>query len=175
MWLLRRALYCRAVCCADRMDDPSRSQSWSLHLSVWSSSSPGYCLRVVFPANAAKADVARRGVDRLGVTRGRAIAAAVVRRAEMRAAFEDLAGNFDLRLAGVVACGLRSTARVLRNAAGLRAVGLVLGRPPIGGPRPRLAEHVVDAIAVWRECRHRRRARIPILSEVLVGEGALPG
>src|SRR6188472_3252309 len=43
------------------------------------------------PNDAAKADVARRGVDRLALAGGRAIAQAVVRRAQMRAALDHLA------------------------------------------------------------------------------------
>ena len=46
--------------------------------------------------HAAKSDVARRRVDRLGMTRGRAVAAAIARRAQMRAALEHLARNFDV-------------------------------------------------------------------------------
>ena len=46
--------------------------------------------------DAAEADMAGRGVDRLGVARGRAIAAAIVRRAQMRAALQHLARNADL-------------------------------------------------------------------------------
>src|ERR1700732_1573918 len=93
----------------------------------------GYC-RWTFVApwsnDAAEPDVARRRVDRLRMARGRAIAAAVIRRAQMRAAFDDLARNLDLRLAGVVAPILAPAARILRNAARLRCVGFMLGGPP---------------------------------------------
>ena len=49
------------------------------------------------------------------------------RSAKMRAAFKHLAWDLDVRLTGVVARGLRSAARIFRNAARLRCVGLVLG------------------------------------------------
>ena len=71
--------------------------------------------------HAAEADVARGGVDRLGVARGGPVAAAIVRRAQMRAAFQHLAGNADFRLARIVALGLRPAARILRHAARLGA------------------------------------------------------
>src|ERR1043165_8710778 len=125
--------------------------------------------------DAAKADVARRRVDRLRVPSGRAITAAVVRRTQMRAALEHLAGNANVGLTGIVARRFRSAPRVFRDAARLRCVSLVLCGPPIRGPLPHVADHVVDAVAVRRECRHRGRARVTIRFEILVWEGSLPG
>src|SRR6516165_4967213 len=55
------------------------------------------------PDDAAKTDVAGGGVDGLGVARRRTVAAAIVRRAQMRAALQDLARNADVRLTVVVA------------------------------------------------------------------------
>src|SRR5580765_5008407 len=46
--------------------------------------------------------------------------------------------------------------RIFRNAAGFRRIGLVLGREPVTGPLPDIADHVVGAIAVRRKRRHRR-------------------
>src|ERR1700709_962316 len=57
------------------------------------------------PGDAPEADMACRSVDRLGMTRGRTIAATVIWRTEMRAAFKHLARNPDVRLTRVVACG----------------------------------------------------------------------
>src|SRR5262249_10608887 len=76
--------------------------------------------------DAAKADVACRGVDRLRVARRRPVAAAVIGRAQIGAALEHLARNLDVRLARVAALHLAATARILRDAAGLRRVRLVL-------------------------------------------------
>src|SRR5262249_35091303 len=120
-------------------------------------------------------DVGRGRIDRLRVARGRAIPAAVVRRAEMRTALQNLARNPDVRLAGVVARGFRPAARVLRNAARLRRVGFVPGRIPIRGPFPHVADHIVEAVAVRRKGGDRRRALEPVEREVLVREIALPG
>ena len=92
------------------------------------------------------------------MSRGRTIAPAIVRRAEMRAPLKDLARNSDVGLAGVVAVAFRPATRIFRNATRFRRVGLVLGREPIAGPLPDIADHVVDAVAVRREGRHRRRA-----------------
>src|SRR5262245_56671062 len=100
--------------------------------------------------------------------RSGAIAAAVVWRAQMRAALEHLAGNPDVRLTGVVARGLRPAPRILRNAAGFWRVGLVLVGPPVRGPLPHIADHVVDAVAVRWECRHRRGTRVAVGLKVFV-------
>src|SRR5688500_17104301 len=82
--------------------------------------------------DAAEPHVARRRVDRLGEARGGPVAAAVVRRAQVRAALEHLAGDSDLRLAWVVAALLARPARVGRDAARLLTRGGVSGPIPIG-------------------------------------------
>src|SRR5690349_4483879 len=92
------------------------------------------------------------------MARGRPIAAAVVWRAEMRAAFEHLAGNLDLRLARVVALLLPPAAWVFRNAAGFWRISFVFWRVPVACPFPDIADHVVEAIAVRRKGSHRRGA-----------------
>src|SRR5438045_5261662 len=94
--------------------------------------------------------MAGRGVDWFGVARSWSIAAAVIRRAEMRATLQDLARDPDLRLAGVVARLLTPAARVLRDAAGCRGIGCRSGGPPIGRPLPHIADHVVEPVAVWQ-------------------------
>src|SRR6266481_2978406 len=53
--------------------------------------------------DAAEPNVTRRRVHVFRMAGGRAVAAAVIRRAQMRAAFDDLAGNLGGGLAGVVA------------------------------------------------------------------------
>src|SRR5262249_26442992 len=126
----------------------------------------------LFSDDTPKSEMARGRIDRLRMARGRAIAAAVVWRAQMRAAFDDLAGDLDVGLAGVVAPLLASPARVLRHAAGLGRVGLVPRRVPIGGPFPDVADHVVHAVAIGRECPHRRGTLVAVGREVLVRECA---
>src|SRR5215470_1333673 len=93
----------------------------------------------------------RRRVDRLRVARRWSVAAAIVRRAQVRAALEDLARNPDGGLAGVVALLFTPAARVLGNAACLWRIGLVAGRVPVAGPFPDVADHVAKAVAVARE------------------------
>src|SRR5215218_9496219 len=116
-------------------------------LSISPRSSGEICLLMVcpFPDDAAEADVARRRIHRLRMARGGAVAAAVARRAQVRAALDHLARDPDLRLARVVATGLAPTARVLRDAAGLRRVGFVPGCEPVRRPLPDVADHVVEA------------------------------
>src|SRR5215469_437172 len=88
------------------------------------------------PDDAAEADVARRGVDGLGVTRRRTVATAVVRSAQMRAALQHLARNADVRLAAVVTTILRRAAWILGGAAGSGRGDLMTGGVPVGGPLP---------------------------------------
>src|SRR2546423_4015206 len=96
--------------------------------------------------------MACRGVDWLGMTRGRSIAAAVVGSTKVRAALKHLARDPDVRMTRVVAGGLGPAARIFRNAARLRRVGFMLLRVPISRPFPDIADHVVQAVAVGREC-----------------------
>src|ERR1700761_7048896 len=102
--------------------------------------------------------MARGSVDWLRMTRSRPVTSAVVRRAQMRAAFDDLSWNFHIGRSGVVAVDLAATARILRDAASLHGVCLMLWRIPIGRPFPDVADHVVEAVAVRRKCADRRRA-----------------
>src|SRR5215475_11131485 len=111
--------------------------------------------------------MAHAGVDRLRVAGGRAVAPAVVRRAEMRAAFDNLPWNPYPRIAIVVALAFSAATRVLRNAAGLRRIRRMPGREPVRGPLPHIADHVEQAIAVGRKCLNRRGARVAVAREVL--------
>ena len=108
-----------------------------------------------------------------GMPRRRAVTAAIVRGAQVRAAFDHLARDLDVRR--VVARGLGPTARVLRDAAGFGCVGLVLWRIPVGRPLPHVADHVVDAVAVRWERRHRRGSFVAVERKILVRKTALPG
>src|SRR5690242_14904986 len=100
------------------------------------------------------------------MARGRPITAAIVRRTQMRAALQDLARNFDIRLAGIVTLILSPAAGIFGNAARLRCIGLMPGGPPVGGPLPDVADHVVDAVAVRRKGRDRRGALESIPTEI---------
>src|SRR6185437_11090196 len=111
--------------------------------------------------------MAGRGVHWLRMTRGRAIAVTVIWRTQMRTALEHLARNPDVGHASVVACVLATATGVHRDTAGLGGIGLMFRRVPIDGPFPHVADHVVDAVAVRRECSHRRRAFVTVMPEVL--------
>src|SRR5690349_12276603 len=113
-------------------------------------------------------------VDRLCVSRCRPVASAVVRRAQMRAALDDLAWNFHVGGSGVIAVRLAGTTRVLGDAAGLCGIRLVLWRIPIGGPFPDVADHVVHAITIRRECADGRSALKAVRIGVLARKVALP-
>src|SRR5437899_5187459 len=108
------------------------------------------------------------------MTRGRTIAAAVAGSAKMRATFKHFAWNPEVRLTRVVARALGSAARILRNAADFWRVGFVLLRIPIGRPFPDIADHVVQAVTVGRECGDGRSAFEAISRKILVREITLP-
>src|SRR6478609_938536 len=114
-------------------------------------------------------------VDGLRMARSRPVASAVIRRAQMRAAFDDLLWNLHIGRSGVVAVVLTPAARVLRNAAGLRRIRPMLWRIPVGRPFPDVADHVVEAIPIRRECGNRRRAFKTVGIGVLARELTLPG
>src|SRR5215469_865701 len=109
------------------------------------------------------------------MSRGRAIAAAIVGRAEMRAALQHFSRDTNVGLTWIKTVGLGPATRVLRDATGLGRIGLVPGGPPVGGPFPDIADHVVEAVAVRRKRRHGRGALIAVLAEILDREVALPG
>src|SRR5258707_10666222 len=119
--------------------------------------------------------MARGGVDRLRMARCRPVTSAVVRRAQMRAALDDLPWNFHIGRSGVEAVGLAAAARVLRNAAGLCRIRLMFWRIPVGGPFPDVADHVVQPVPVWRESSHWRRAFKAAGLGVLARKFTLPG
>jgi hypothetical protein len=103
----------------------------------------GYApVRLSRPDNAAEANVAGGGVDRVCVTGGWPIAATIVRRTKMGAAFEHLTRNLQLRLCGVVADFFQSATRIVGNAAGFLSPGRVVRIVPVRSPLPHVADHV---------------------------------
>src|SRR5262245_37265648 len=115
-----------------------------------------------FTHDAAEAEVAGRGVHVLRHARRGAVALAVVRRAQVRAAFHDFARDaLALRGAGIDAVFARAAARVGDRAAGLRDPAVVL--VPVDGPLPHVAGHVVEAVAVRRERADRRGPLVAVL------------
>src|SRR4051794_27044998 len=98
-----------------RSRETSRTPS-SMRSNITSSSVMG-CVNAFSP-DAAEAEVTCRCVDLLGMARRRPIASAVVRRAQVRAALNDLARDPDVRRGRVVAAVLAPAARVLRDAFG---------------------------------------------------------
>jgi hypothetical protein len=85
-----------------------------------------------------KPDMARGGIDCLGVARCRTVTAAVVRRAEMGAALQYLAWNFDLWLGRIVAVLLASAAITVDTI----AAGEARDRDSRGRPLP-----------LWQGCK----------------------
>src|SRR5689334_21646953 len=73
--------------------------------SSWSSFTP-------ISNDASEADVAGRSIDRLGVARCRPVATAVIGRAKMRASLQDFPWDPDVRLAGIEAGALGTSARI---------------------------------------------------------------
>src|SRR5262245_39019961 len=109
------------------------------------------------------------------MTRGRSIAPAIVRRAKVRTALDDLAWDPAERLQRVVAVMLGAAARILRDAARFCRIGSVLRHVPVAGPFPDIADHVVDAVTIGRIGHHRRGPLEAVVAAVLERKVALPG
>src|SRR5262245_37378867 len=129
---------------------------------------------IPFTDDASKSDVARRRIDGLRMTRGGAISAAITWRAQMRAAFQHFARNFDVGLTRIVAVGFGSTAGIFRYATRFWRIGLMLRRVPVAGPLPYVADHVVEAVTVRRKCSHRRRPFVTAGTVFLMRKFTLP-
>src|SRR3990170_5546808 len=86
------------VCVARMADAPnSASKAPDTIISNRSMSSPPRSIQASrLSLDAAEAEMAGRGIDRLGVARRRAIATAIARRTEKRAALDHLARNLDV-------------------------------------------------------------------------------
>src|SRR5262245_59170269 len=109
------------------------------------------------------------------MARRRAIAAAVVGRAQERPSLEYLAADLDLGLTGVEALPFAAATGISGDAAGLRCLRAVVPGVPVGRPLPDVADHVIEAVAVGREDANRRRAPVAVRAQVLVGKRPLPG
>src|SRR5262245_35203681 len=107
--------------------------------------------------------------------RGRAITAAIIRSAKMRAAFEHLARNLDVWQARVVVCFLGLRAQLVRSAAWALRLRIVQRRVPVGGPFPDIADHVEETVAVRRKGGDGRGPLVAIGCQILPREFALPG
>ena len=79
------------------------------------------------PDDAAEPEMARGSVDRLGKTGRRTVAPAIVRRAQVRASFDDLSGNPNFRLARIVAVRFAGAPRIAGNTTGFHDFVRVLG------------------------------------------------
>ena len=126
--------------------------------------------------DASESKVARRGVNRLGHPRGRTVTAAVIGRAQIGPALDHLAWETQRELTGLDALRLlaaddRIDTRHGRAAAGrpIRRWSTVRGIP-VCRPLPHVADHVVQAVAVGRECSDRGGASVAIECEVLRAE-----
>src|SRR6266480_3088718 len=125
--------------------------------------------------NTPEADMARRGINRLGNTCRRAITQAVIRRAEEGPAFEHFSWDADLWLCRINTLLSCPPSRIDRDAA---RPGRVCWMPllvPVRRPFPHIARHVIQPIAIRWEGAHGRRPFIAICHQVLPGELPLPG
>src|SRR6188768_2966282 len=97
----------------------------------------------------------RGGVDRFRESCRWTIAAAVVRRAQVRSTLDDLPRYSSFRLPRIVAVGFFSPAWIVRGAAGLDRFGSRSGRIPISGPLPHVPDGVDEAVSILRKRSHR--------------------
>src|SRR3954452_14133230 len=125
--------------------------------------------------DAAEPEVARRGLDRLGLPRGRPIAEAVVGGAEVGSALDDLARDLATGLAPVQRTpSVRDPWVGDGAAAGVPDVLVVIAPVEVDRPFPHVAGHVVEAEAVGWEGAGGRRPLKPVDQQVLPRELALP-
>src|SRR3546814_18702123 len=96
--------------------------------------------------------------------------------AKMRAALEHLASERNIGLGGIRASPPRAAPRIADHAAGCPAPFRARARlgPPVLGPFPDIAYHVVQAKAVGGEAADRRRSFPAVEALIGEGEGALP-
>src|SRR4051812_1894881 len=92
----------------------------------------------------------------------------------MRSAFQNLARDPDVRLGRIIAFLLFGAPWVAGNAAGLLLLLWMLRLIPVRGPFPHIADHILDAVAVWGKRIHRRRPFKPVFTKILPGELPLP-
>src|ERR1700712_3222868 len=97
-------------------------------------------------------------VNRFCMARGGSIAATIVRSAEVGAALDYFARNFNIGPTGIVTCGFGATPRIFGDATCFSCIGLMLLGVPVDRPFPDIADHVVNAVSIGRECSHWRRA-----------------
>ena len=101
---------------------------------------------------AAESQVRCRCVDGLRHAGGGPVTPAIVRGAQMRAAFHHLASNLDLRLAWVEASFPFRASRIGHGAARLFDLAVLL--IPVGSPLPDVTGHVVKTEAIRWERRY---------------------
>src|SRR6266566_8510080 len=123
----------------------------------------------------AEADMAGRGINRLGNTCRRAITQAVIRRAEERPAFEHLSWDAELRLRRINTLLSCPPSRIDRDAACPGRVFWMMLLVPVRRPFPYIASHIIQPIAIRWEGAHGRRPFIVIFHQVLPGKLSLPG
>src|SRR5262245_5991849 len=123
--------------------------------------------------DAAKAQMAGRGIDGLGHARCRTVAPAIIRRAQVRPAFHYFARDFDAGHVGIIALVPLSTSRIEVGAARLRNLLVLL--IPICSPLPNVAGHLIEPVTVGWKTSHRGSPLESVFFEILPGEFALPG
>src|SRR5215469_6776639 len=115
------------------------------------------------------------GIDHLRRTRCRTKTQAIIRRAQMRAAFEHLARDAEGGMPWIVTLLDGRSAFAYTAAAGdLTALTIVRGAIPIRGPLPDVAGHVEEAVPIRRKRTDRRRARVAVFERVVVWKLAVP-
>src|SRR5262245_2329639 len=116
----------------------------------------------------------RGRIDWLWKTGRRPVAPAVVRRAQVRAALEDLPWNLD-RLTRIVAAFLAWPSRVAGNTARFDLVRRMRRTIPVGRPLPDVADQIEQTVPVRRKHADGRGAFVAIGRQILPRECALPG
>src|SRR5215469_4826450 len=125
--------------------------------------------------DAAEAQVAGGGVDRLGLAGRWAVTQAVVGSAQVGSALGHTARDLRAGLTGRQACLRRRDARVARRAARALNLPAPAGDEVVAGPLPDVPGHVVQPVTVGREALDRGCPLPAVGLEVLPGKLTLPG
>src|SRR4051794_493692 len=119
--------------------------------------------------------MAHAGVDHLRLPCCWTIAQAIVRSAQVRTTFDDLARNSKLWLRSIVTSVGRYNARI--DCQPTAALHDFVAKPrdePIAGPFPYIPGHVIQTITVGRETPDGGRSLISVKQKVFPGKLALP-
>jgi hypothetical protein len=104
-----------------------------------------------WPLHTAKADMAHRAVDGLGMASGRTVSPAIIRAHRCDPPLTILRAMRTVGCRRIIASGLRAASRIARDATALCGILGMVRRPKVASPFPHIADHVVESVSIRRE------------------------